>query len=155
MNMIEVRPAADAELPAVADLRWRWAAENQGRPTTTYDEFIRWFVEWAQRNSAAHRCLVAVRDGTVLGMAWLATTPRVPSPLALVRASGDVQCVYVCPEYRNSGIGGQLVDGILALAESLGLKRVTVHSSERAVRAYTRSGFTASPQLLQVDPRNH
>ncbi|MBT2880428.1 GNAT family N-acetyltransferase, partial [Streptomyces sp. McG6] len=35
----------------------------------------------------------------------------------------------------------------------LGVERVTVHSSERAVPAYVRRGFAGSPYLLQVDLR--
>ncbi|MFJ5993848.1 GNAT family N-acetyltransferase [Streptomyces sp. NPDC092370] len=35
-------------------------------------------------------------------------------------------------------------------ARELGLERVTVHSSPRAVPAYARSGFQESPRLLQA-----
>jgi N-acetylglutamate synthase-like GNAT family acetyltransferase len=84
-------------------------------------------------------------------MAWLAIVPRVPLPRAPERVSGDVQCVYVVPEERDSGIGGRLIDAVLALARDLGVERVTVHSSARAIQAYTRRGFATSSRLLQVD----
>jgi GNAT superfamily N-acetyltransferase len=151
VNDVAVRPARDDDLGSVAELRWQWVLENDGIPTTTHDEFVRGFVAWAQANAASHRCIVMVRDAMIIGMAWLAIVPRVPTPRALQRASGDVQCVYVVPDDRDTGLGGRLIDAVLDLAHELGLERVTVHSSVRAVSAYSRHGFTASPRLLQAD----
>lgn len=156
MNGIAVRPARDEELDAVAELRWQWVLENEGTPVTTRERFVRHFTAWARENTSTHRCLVLVRDDVVIGMAWLATVRRVPSPRALERASGDVQCVYVVPGERSTGLGGRLIDAVLALAHELGLERVTVHSSDRAIPAYARHGFAVSPGLLQahVEPPN-
>jgi GNAT superfamily N-acetyltransferase len=121
-------------------------------PGVAGEEFARHFASWARENDSTHRCLVMLRAGTVIGMAWLAVTRRVPHPGALERASGDLQCVYVMPEERDNGLGGRLIDAVLAAAADLGLERVVVHSSERAVPAYTCRGFASSPQLLQARP---
>ncbi|KDN19043.1 GNAT family N-acetyltransferase [Amycolatopsis rifamycinica] len=153
MTEIEVRAARPAELEAVAGLRWRWVAERDGLPDAGREGFVREFAAWARENAATHRCLVAVDGGRVLGMAFLAITARVPTPAALSRAAGDVQSVYVVPEARDAGLGGRLIDGVLRLAGELGLERVTVHSSPRAVPAYERRGFAVAPQLLQTPVR--
>ncbi|MET9290832.1 GNAT family N-acetyltransferase [Streptomyces sp. NPDC003077] len=146
-----IRPARPHELRAVAELRWQWVLENEGTPVTTRAEFVRRLVAWAGEHASSHRCLVLVRDDAVIGMAWLAITQRVPSPRAPERAAGDVQCVYVVPDERDTGLGGRLIDAVLRLARDLGLERVTVHSSTRAVPAYTRHGFAPSPRLLQAE----
>ena len=150
MTKIEIRPARPAELEAVAGLRWRWVAEQDGLPEAGRDAFVREFAAWARVNAATHRCLVLVREDQVIGMAFLAITARVPSPLVFSRASGDVQSVYVVPEARDDGLGGRLIDATLRLAADLELERVTVHSSARAVPAYERHGFAVSPHLLQT-----
>ncbi|MEV4313167.1 GNAT family N-acetyltransferase [Actinocrispum sp. NPDC049592] len=147
--MIETRLARPPEYEAVAGLRWRWVAEKRGLPDDGRDEFIRGFAVWARQNADTHRCMVLVRDDQVIGMGFLAIVPRVPTPHAFKRASGDVQCVYVVPEARDAGLGGLLIEAILRLAAELGLERVTVHSSTRAVPAYERHGFAVSPNLLQ------
>jgi GNAT superfamily N-acetyltransferase len=144
------RPARPAEFEAIAGLRWRWVAEQDGLPGAGRDEFVRELAAWAQENPATHRCLVLVREDQVIGMAFLAITARVPTPLVFSRASGDVQCVYVVPEARDGGLGGLLIDATLRLAAELGLERATAHSSERAVPAYERHGFAVSPHLLQT-----
>ncbi|GGV64260.1 hypothetical protein GCM10010228_14840 [Streptomyces massasporeus] len=58
--------------------------------------------------------------------------------------------MYVVPEARDGGLGGRLVRAVLDVARELGLERVTVHSSSRAIPAYARSGFEESPRLLQA-----
>ncbi|WP_327190269.1 GNAT family N-acetyltransferase [Streptomyces xinghaiensis] len=145
-----VREARDEELAAVAALRWEWLLENGGTPVTTREEFLPYFVGWARENAGSHRCLVVLRGAAVIGMAWLAVVRRVPSPRAPARASGDVQCVYVVPAERDRGLGGLLIEAVRELAREAGLERVTVHSSPRAVPAYRRHGFVASPRLLQA-----
>ncbi|GIH18574.1 GNAT family N-acetyltransferase [Rugosimonospora africana] len=166
MDNVSVRPAEPEDLAAVAELRWRWARENGTPPVTTREEFVTAFTEWARDNRGSHRCVVAVRGDVVggdvvrdnvvggdvvIGMAWLATVRRVPHPGSLDRISGDVQCVYVVPEQRNGGLGGRLIEAVLAHARDLGVERATVHSSIRAIPAYRRHGFVQSPQLLDVD----
>jgi GNAT superfamily N-acetyltransferase len=152
--VIEIRPATDADLTAVARLRWQWVTEKQGpSPSGDEDEFVREFTQWARQHTESHRCVVAVHANAVIGMGWLAILQRVPTPQALTRASGDVQCVYVTPEHRDGGVGGQVIDALLDFARELGLIRVTVHSSSRAVSAYERHGFTMSRQLLAADTR--
>lgn len=151
MDDVTIRPARSEELRTVAELRWRWEQERHGTPAVPRDEFVRVFAAWARENDSSHRCTVVLRDGVVIGMAWLAIVPRVPLPRAPERITGDMQCVYVVPEERDSGIGGRLIDAVLALARDLGAEWATVHSSERAIPAYTRRGFVASPQLLQAD----
>ncbi|UNO40522.1 GNAT family N-acetyltransferase [Streptomyces sp. MST-110588] len=149
---IALHPARPEELTAVAALRWRWLQESGGAPVTTREEFVHRFVAWARQNTSSHRCVVMTRGEAVIGMAWLAITGRVPHPGALDRASGDVQCVYVVPDERDGGLGGRLIGAVLGLARDAGLERVTVHSSDRAVPAYARQGFTRSPRLLQTVP---
>ncbi|SED52146.1 N-acetylglutamate synthase, GNAT family [Streptomyces sp. 3213] len=145
-----IRSAEPAELGAVAELRWQWILEGGGQPVTAREEFVGHFVDWAAEHAGSHRCMVVVRDGAVIGMAWPAVVQRVPTPSALHRASGDVQCVYVIPGERDSGVGGRLVEAVLGRARELGLERVTVHSSPRAIPAYARRGFATSPRLLHT-----
>ncbi|MFJ8533093.1 GNAT family N-acetyltransferase [Streptomyces sp. NPDC093591] len=157
MENVIVRPAGPGELEAVAGLRWQWILEHEGAAPAAVDRdtFVRHFVTWAEENASSHRCMVLVDEDLsgglgIIGMAWLAVVHRVPTPHALHRASGDLQCVYVVPRARDAGLGGRLITETLARSRELGLQRVTVHSSPRAVPAYARQGFENSPRLLQA-----
>jgi GNAT superfamily N-acetyltransferase len=148
MSTTTVRSASPADLPAVARLRWRWVVEENGTADALdEDEFVATFVAWAAEHSGTHRRFVAERDGTVIGMALLALTARAPSPRAPRRLSGDLLCVYVVPDARDAGVGTRLVEAVVEEADRLGVERVVVHSSERAVPAYDRAGFASDEQL--------
>ncbi|MBX0298758.1 GNAT family N-acetyltransferase [Cryobacterium sp. 1639] len=147
---IHIRHLEPADLLAVAELRWQWVLENDGTPSVGHAEFLAIFADWAAAHDTSHHCTVVTRGETVIGMAWLATVPRVPSSRAPVRASGDLQCVYVVPTERDSGIGGRMIAAVLAHAFEAGLERVTVQSTPGAVTAYERAGFAASARLLQA-----
>ncbi|GAA2067311.1 GNAT family N-acetyltransferase [Leifsonia soli] len=147
MDDIEVRPALPEEWAAVGGLRWDYLQELEGEADASRDSFAAQFAAWAATHTS-HQCFVAVSPGRVLGMAWLAVTDRVPSARKFERASGDLQCAYVAPDQRNRGIGGQLIEAVLARAAELGLERVTVHSSPRAVAVYERHGFTSDDDRL-------
>jgi GNAT superfamily N-acetyltransferase len=149
---ISIRNAEPGDLVTVAELRWQWVLENEGTPVVSHEEFLAFFAEWARTHRASHSCTVARRGDTVIGMAWLAIVPRVPSSRAPVRASGDVQCVYVVPAERDAGVGGRMLAAVLAHASEAGLERVTVQSTPGAVTAYERAGFAASARLLQAPP---
>ncbi|MEU7144146.1 GNAT family N-acetyltransferase [Nocardia sp. NPDC046473] len=151
MSTTMIHPVQDDELVGVAQLRWQWFREVRGTPATTQEEFTESFVAWAQANRSSHRCLVLVEDAVVIGMAWLAIYQRVPSVGTSQRLSGDVQSVYVVPDRRDSGLGSELIDAVVRLADELGLQPLTVNSSTKAVNAYIRRGFVTSPELLKAE----
>ena len=150
MDRLTVRPPMDEELRTLAELRWNWTREKGEMPTISRGEFIASFTRWARQNSSSHRPMIMLRGREIIGMAWLALLPRVPTPHAVERSCGDVQCVYVVPGERGQSHGGRHISAIMRLARELGLERVTVHSSDRAIPAYKRHGFSTSPRLLQA-----
>jgi GNAT superfamily N-acetyltransferase len=150
MSDVDVRSARPGDWAAVGGLRWDSLLEFGGEPDEPRAEFAARFAEWAEANQATHECFVAVADGDVIGMTWLARTPRVPSARAFERASGDLQCAYVAPGHRGHGTGGRLIDAVLARAAEHGDERVTVHSSPRAVPVYERHGFVVDRRLLHA-----
>ena len=152
MDAIEVRPATNADMPTAAGLRWRWMLEDAGTPTGTEAEYVEYFTTWA-RQAAHHECFLATRGDTVIGMAWLAVTDRVPAADSFVRRCGDLQSVYVVAEERNQGVGGRLVEAVARRARELGLEHVTVHSDSRAIPAYQRCGFRQVPKLMLLNPQ--
>jgi GNAT superfamily N-acetyltransferase len=147
MDDIEVCPARPEDWAVVGGLRWDSLQESNVEPESPRDVFAERLAAWAAAHDS-HECFVAVHDGRVLGMTWLAVVDRVPSARRFDRASGDLQCAYVVPDLRNRGIGGKLIDAILARAAELGLERVTVHSSPRAIPVYERHGFTSTDDRL-------
>jgi GNAT superfamily N-acetyltransferase len=76
----------------------------------------------------------------------------VPTPASVDRRTGDVQSVYVVPDLRDRGVGAALLHAVLHEARERNLQFVTVHSSDRAVPFYLRSGFAEGQNWLQWKP---
>jgi GNAT superfamily N-acetyltransferase len=78
---------------------------------------------------------------------------RVPSPERQSRRwCGDVQSVYVVPEFRRRGVGRALLQAVLEEARRLGLEHVTVHSNDQATPLYHWVGFGHDPNWLSWNP---
>jgi GNAT superfamily N-acetyltransferase len=144
-----VRSATPEDAPALAALRWRWAVPDRAPDEGEAREFAgalrRWMVERGERSV----CQVAVLDGELVGMVWLAVFDRAPNPGDLVRRSGDVQSVFVLPEHQGSGIGRRLMEAICTAADSLGVRKLTLDARDAAVPFYERLGFSARNGLMQ------
>jgi GNAT superfamily N-acetyltransferase len=145
---VAIRAALPEDLGRVAELRWRWSVDEGGvDPVTEIAGYADAVVAFAAAHPGTHRCFVAERDGSVVGMAWIAYTGRPPTPDDLSRVSADVQSVYVLPGLRGSGTGSALLATLLADARDRGCRHVSVHSSTRAVPLYARAGFAVDETL--------
>jgi putative acetyltransferase len=64
---------------------------------------------------------------------------------------GEVKRMYTVPEQQGKGIGGRILDQIIALAREEGLKRLVLETGDRhpaAWRVYERAGFTRCGRVL-------
>ena len=147
-----VRKATGSDTAALAGLRLRALVEGAGSAGPDAVTFVALFSAWVSDHVFTHLPFVAVVDDEVVGMAWLMVAERVPSPERRHRLSGDVQSVYVVPESRGGGIGAALLEVVLAEAHRLELEHVTVHSADRAVSLYERSGFQHDGRWLRWKP---
>lgn len=156
MNDVVIRSSRPDDMPAVADLRWRWSVDEDGRtPGQSPEAYRDAMTAFALHHPETHRCVVAERDGIVLGMAWLALTPRPPAPHRPGgRMAAELQTVYVHPDLRGSGVAGRMVDRLLVVADELGAERTSVHSSVDGERLYRRLGFGDARLLLQRPPED-
>ncbi|MGM7696956.1 GNAT family N-acetyltransferase [Microbacterium sp. A84] len=149
---IEIRRGRREEFEQVVRLRWVWTIERGEAPAIDEEPFIVGAADWARAHADTHIPHVAVTpDRSIIGMAWLALTPRVATTRSLDRWSGDLQSCYVLPEYRSHGIGGRLVRAVLDTAAERGAEHVTVHTSADSRSMYTRNGFRSNPRLLFSD----
>ncbi|MBZ0091189.1 MAG: GNAT family N-acetyltransferase [Sulfuricellaceae bacterium] len=96
--------------------------------------------------------LFVLRDGSqVVGMAnaLITVSTAEGGPVVLL------EDVIVSEPYRDSGLGGKLIDHVLEWAEQEGLLRVTLltdRSNRGALRFYQRQGFRRSSMVVLRRP---
>ena len=156
MDDVVIRASRPDDMPAVADLRWRWSVDEGGVTAgVTADAYRDAMTAFGAEHPDTHRCVVAERDGRVLGMAWLGLVARPPTPdRPARRLTADVQTVYVHPELRGRGVAKRLVTALLDEADALGVERTSVHSSIDGETLYRRLGFGDARLLLQRPPED-
>jgi GNAT superfamily N-acetyltransferase len=148
---IVVRRAMPDDLPALALLRWRWVVEeHSARTEIAKQSFVDFFTAWALDHLNRYVPFVAEVDGQLAGMAWLSLTDRVPSPRALDRRAGDLQCVYIVPGLRGRGVGARLIGAAIQHARDLELRHLTVHSATGAIGFYGKLGFLDDEQWMAL-----
>lgn len=149
---MQIRPATLDDAPSLAALLWRFS-EHYETDAAGLRDFTADLLRWWETHRVTHLAFLAIQSsGSAVGMAWLAIMARAPRPGNMTRMCGDVQSVYVLPEYRDSRVGSTLVATVLRYADDVRLEHVTVHANDRALPLYKRAGFTADGQLLIRGP---
>src|SRR5687768_2933631 len=94
-----VRSADERDIDQLAALRWVWALPNEPAEPEPLRDFTVWLADWMTAHRDDVLCKIAVAGGELVGMAWLAIYERVPNPNQRRRRTGDVQSVFVLPQY--------------------------------------------------------
>lgn len=141
--------ASEADVRQLAELRFTWR-HDEGGEQGALDSFGPAFAAWCAAHAETHLAFLGELSGHAVGMAWLGILTRVPGPERFQRRADVVQSVYVRPEARGHGIGGALVDAVVAYARDLGLDYLAVHPSELSYPVYERAGFALTRSVLEL-----
>jgi GNAT superfamily N-acetyltransferase len=145
-----IRPADDADLAAITQLRREWMREWDGdQPDAGFDARL---AEWFARESARRITWLAEAAGLPVGMMNLAIFDRMPRPGHEPSRWGYLGNAFILPAYRNQGIGTQLLDAVLRYADENDFARVVLSPSHRAISLYERAGFGPAVSLMLRTP---
>jgi GNAT superfamily N-acetyltransferase len=149
---IFVRRAGGAldDVAALAALRRRWTAENDGGHADD-GGFEQRFADWYAAEAGRRMTWIAEVDGEPVGMVNLAVFERMPRPGRPPSRWGYLGNAFVLAAHRDRGVGRRLLDALLDHARSAGMVRVVLSPSARSVPFYTRAGFGPA-EMLRVLP---
>ena len=123
------------------------------------DAFASTFEEAAARSAESWSqqvvelpTFVAVRDGLDVGVVRCMRDETDPQAAFLIS-------MWVAPEVRRLGVGGELVDAVIEWARSNGVNRLLLDVADdnpHAIALYTRKGFQPSGEVSTLPPpREH
>jgi GNAT superfamily N-acetyltransferase len=85
--------------------------------------------------------LIAEQEGAPVGAGILAISPMAPKPGNLSGMEGYIYNLYTLPEWRNKGIGSQIFERLLTMAEHRGVKYQWLLATQDGRNIYARQGF--------------
>jgi GNAT superfamily N-acetyltransferase len=144
--MAQIRRIRTDDVTTVVDL-WADYATELSDPAEGLSAESRSAVERHLAANAEHpdaTCLVAVRDGAVVGFATAATFTHPTLPGAL----GEIEELYVAADHRREGIATALAEGILAWMDAHGASVMKVRigrglGEPQAIAFWEAVGFEA------------
>jgi ribosomal protein S18 acetylase RimI-like enzyme len=150
-NQVDIFPATDADIDALADLQWMWRIDEWHR-VPMYDriDFRGALREWIGLHGESHHAFVARSNTEVVGMAWLAVIQRVPTPAQFIRLGGHIQSLYVTPAMRRQGVGNALMKRLVDTAKERDLHWLLVHPSDQSFGFYRAHGFVPTGRFLEL-----
>lgn len=109
-----------------------------------------------RRFQAGERCLVALRNGRIVGYEWFSPAPvhleeRYRYPIKVPSDTLYVYDAYVTPEFRRQGVWRRLMQQILHSANQSGRKKVLLLidcENEHSMRLHLRLGFYPVKRVL-------
>ena len=162
MSGIQVRALGPADVDAYRALRRRGLAEHPEAFTSSPDEEAAMSADKLARRlapdaSRPHDAVFgAFVDGQLAGLCGMDVDMR-----AKVRHKGHVFGMYVPAERTGSGLGGALIDRVIAHARERGLAQLTLTCTATnlaARRVYERAGFAMvgrEPHAVRVGGASH
>ena len=121
-----IRAAAPEDAAALRDLFRRSSLSNEGDRSSLLAHPEALELPWLEAGEGLTR--VAVLDGRIVGFATLL-------------ADGELEDLFVDPDWMRRGIGRALVLDSVAAARAQGLKRIEVTANGQALPFYESVGF--------------
>jgi len=148
--VIDVREAAPADAPALAELRWEFRS-GRAPNIETHEAFVKRCAAWMGRelSLATWRAWVAELDGVIIGQVWLQTFQKLPNPTDEAEEQAYLSNLYVTPSARG-GAGTALLATAIAWARARKVEYVVLWPSARSVTLYQRHGFTQRGRVMEL-----
>ena len=140
MSSVEIRPAREADLPAITAIYDREVRENTATFELTPPDLAEMTRRFHALQGGAFPYLTAALDGDVLGYAYASSYRPRPAYRFTVENS-----VYLQPAIHRRGIGMRLLQRLIAESEARGYRQMIAVIGDSAnagsIGVHTRTGF--------------
>lgn len=146
-SKIRIRPASEADIPAILEIYNSAVVGSTG----TFDTEVRTLgerLDWFRGHDSRHPVLVAESEGSVLG--WGAISEW--SPRRAYDTTGEVS-TYVAESNRGRGVGRAILDSLVERATELGFHSLLARIAEgnaASLRMHERAGFASVGVMREV-----
>jgi GNAT superfamily N-acetyltransferase len=155
---LEIRIATEDDLNQLAQMRWLARAEGGEdhanlSPKDFKEGFIQSLREWMR--GASHTSWIALIDGAIVAHISIYKVKLLPRPIRLIDHFGVITENYTLPQFRNRGIGSNLLRHIINWARKQDYELLIVYPSQEARSFYARAGFQERCDVMELRLREY
>lgn len=147
-----IRPATAADAADLAQLRYEFRA-SFGTVEESRVEFLLRCERWIRDTlgTGDRWCAwIAILEGAAAGTIWLQWIEKIPNPVAESEWHGYITSLFVREGFRGQSLGSALLETALDTCRSKGVDAVILWPTPRSRSLYSRHGFTASNDIMQL-----
>ncbi len=89
-------------------------------------------------------------DGEFVGCGGICFSQEMPSPDNQTGLSGYLMNIYTRPDFRQQGIGEQIVRWLVKHAHKQGVTKISLETSLAGRKLYEKMGFVPMPDEMQL-----
>jgi GNAT superfamily N-acetyltransferase len=153
MPRVRIRLATSSDSRALADLRYRFRAENE--PATEAEQrFLRRCTSWMKKRfrsgSSPWRCWVLDDGKRLLGHVCVQLFEKVPNPVNEPELHAYITNFYVIPEMRSQGFGKRLLDKALSWCCAQEADAIILWATPGSRSLYRRCGLAEPVDIFEL-----
>ena len=140
------------DINRLAELIWEHKNEDSPLDPIGKPEYVQICSEHMKhRLFDDYYCWVADDDGLIVSHIHIIITRKLPKPGNLNSCYGRLSQVRTLPEYRNQGIGSELMNSVKKWCREQHIQELVVWPSEQSVSFYERAGFKAENEIMEIE----
>ena len=151
---MEIRLANEADYNELALMKWEHGAEDDidydehNLDGVNKDEFVDEFVAFLKSHKE-YEIIVAEVNGIVVSAMFVYLIPKLPKPNGNAKYIAYLTNVYTKKEYRNKGIGTQMMNYIKSYLIEKKCELLFAWSSDNSIAWYQRNGFNGDNEIFE------
>lgn len=152
VNMI-YRLATESDISSLSEMRWEHEYEEEGEFDISKEDFIKecnLFLVNGIRSGAWYYW-IAEENNIIISNIYINIIRKVPKPQKLFTEIGYITNVHTKIEFRNKGIGAELLKKIKQWAIDNKIELLFVWPSPKSVTFYERQGFSMNNKIMELE----
>ena len=151
---MEIRLANEADYNELALMKWEHGAEDDidydkhNLDGVNKDEFVDEFVAFLKSHKE-YEIIVAEENGVVVSAMFAYLIPKLPKPNGNAKYIAYLTNVYTKKEYRNKGIGTQILNYIKSDLIEKRCELLFAWPSDNSIAWYQRNGFNEDNEIFE------
>ena len=151
---MKIRIANEADYNELAQMKWEHGAEDDidygehNLDGVNKDKFVEEFVAFLKSHKE-YEIIVADENGIVVSAMFVYLIPKLPKSNGNAKHIAYLTNVYTKKEYRNKGIGTQILNYIKSNLIEKKCELLFAWPSDNSIAWYQRNGFSGDNEIFE------